>query len=107
MALADNLEVTTRSLGSTEVLAVAGQVDVATVDVLAGAIRDALDGRPETIVVDLSEAALFGPGGLGVLLAADAHARRDGCRLVVVPGTGAPRRLLDRTRGDQQLTIAT
>lgn len=107
MVLPGNLEVTSQSLGSTEVLAVAGQVDVATVDALAGAIRDALDGEPETIVVDLSEVAFFGSGGLGMLLAADAHARRDGCRLVVVPGTGAARRLLDRTGGDRRLTIAT
>lgn len=107
MVLPDCLEVTIQALGSTRVLAVAGQVDVATADALAGAIRDALHDGPETIVVDLSAVAFFDAGGIGVLLAADAHARRDGCRLVVLPGTGAVRELLDGTSGDRRLTIAS
>lgn len=107
MVLPGSLEVTSRSLGSTQVLSVAGQVDVATVAALAVAIRDALHDGPETVVVDLSAVAFFGSGGLGVLVAADDHARRGGCRLVVLPGTGAVRHLLDRTDGDQRLTVAT
>ena len=37
-----NLHVTSRAQGSTHVLSVSGQIDVATVDELAGKIRDAL-----------------------------------------------------------------
>jgi anti-sigma B factor antagonist len=102
-----NLHVASRSQGSTEVLSVRGQVDVATVDALAGKIRDALSREPETIVVDLSAVAFFGSGGLNTLLEADGHARASGCRLVVIPGTGIVRRLLDRTKAQQRLTIAT
>jgi len=102
-----NLHVTSRSQGSTHVLSVTGQVDVATTDALAGGIRDALEGGPETIVVDLSRVAFFGSGGLNTLLEADGRARASGCRLVVVPGTGVVRRLLERTKADTRLTIAT
>jgi anti-sigma B factor antagonist len=101
-----NLHVASRAQGSTQVLSVTGQVDVATVDELAGGIRDALAQGPETIVVDLSAVGFFGSGGLRALLEADGHARASGCRLVVVPGTGVVRRLLDRTKADERLTIA-
>jgi anti-anti-sigma factor len=102
-----NLHVTSRSQGSTQVLSVTGQVDVATTDKLAGRIRDALSRAPETIVVDLSAVAFFGSGGLHTLLEADGQARASGCRLVVIPGTGVVRRMLDRTRAQHRLTIAT
>jgi anti-sigma B factor antagonist len=102
-----NLHVTSRSQGSTQVLSVTGQVDVATTDALAGGIRDALEGGPETIVVDLSGVAFFGSGGLNTLLEADGRARASGCKLVVVPGTGVVRTLLERTKADRRLTIAT
>jgi anti-anti-sigma factor len=102
-----NLHVTSRSQGSTQVLSVTGQVDVATTDTLAGRIRDALARGPETIVVDLSAVAFFGSGGLRTLLEADGRARASGCRLVVIPGTGVVRRMLDRTKAQTRLNIAT
>ena len=102
-----NLHVTSREQGSTHVLSVTGQVDIATVDELSGGIRDALAADPETLVVDLSEVAFFGSGGLRALLEADGRARALGCRLVVVPGTGVVRRLLDCTKAQTRLTIAT
>jgi anti-sigma B factor antagonist len=99
------LHVASRAQGSTHVLAVTGQVDVATVDALADEIRDALAQGPEIVVVDLSAVAFFGSGGLSTLLDADGQARASGSRLVVVPGTGVARRLLDRTKAEQRLTI--
>jgi len=102
-----NLHVTSRAQGSTQVLSVTGQVDVATTDTLAGRIGDAIATAPETIVVDLSAVAFFGSGGLSTLLEADGHARASGCRLVVIPGNGVVRSLLDRTKADTRLTIAT
>jgi anti-sigma B factor antagonist len=102
-----NLHVTSREQGSTRVLSVTGQVDIATVDTLSGGIRDALATEPETLVVDLSAVAFFGSGGLSALLEADGRAKASGCRLVVIPGTGVVRRLLDRTKAATRLTIAT
>ena len=104
--LPGNLHVASRAQGSTQVLSVQGHVDVATVDELAAGIGDALARAPETIIVDLTGVAFFGSGGLRTLLEADGRARAGGCRLVVVPGDGVVRRLLDRTHADEQLTIA-
>jgi anti-sigma B factor antagonist len=101
-----NLHVASRAQGSTRVLSVTGQVDVGTVDELADEISDALAQEPETIVVDLSAVSFFGSGGLSTLLEADGRARANGCRFVVVPGTGVVRRLLDRTNADRRLTLA-
>lgn len=102
-----NLHVMTRSQGSTQLLSVTGQVDVATIDALAGGISDALAAEPETIVVDLSAVGFFGSGGLSTLLEADGRARARGCRLVVVPGTGVVRSMLERTKAHLRLNIAT
>jgi anti-anti-sigma factor len=102
-----NLHVTSRSQGSTQLLSVTGQIDVATTDALAVGIRDALATEPETIIVDLSAVAFFGSGGLNTLLEADGRARASGCRLVVIPGTGVVRRMLDRTKAHLRLNIAT
>jgi anti-sigma B factor antagonist len=101
-----NLHVASRAQGSTRVLSVTGHVDIATVDELSDEISEALAQEPETIVVDLSAVGFFGLGGLGTLLDADGRARDRGCRLVVVPGTGVVRRLLERTNADRRLTIA-
>jgi anti-sigma B factor antagonist len=100
-----NLHVTSRAQGSTQVLSVTGQVDIATTAALAGGISDALAGGPETLVIDLSAVAFFGSGGLRTLLEADGRARARGCRLVVVPGTGVVRKLLERTKAHTRLTI--
>jgi anti-anti-sigma factor len=107
MTVPGSMHVASRSQGSTQVLSVRGQVDVATVDALADEIRDALAREPETIVVDLSAVGFIGSGGLSALLEADGRARASGCRLVVIPGTGVARRLLERTQAQQRLTIAT
>jgi anti-sigma B factor antagonist len=101
------LHVTSRAQGSTQVLSVTGQIDVATIAALAGRIRDAIAAEPETVVVDLSAVAFFGSGGLSTLLEADGRAKASGCRLVVIPGNGVVRSLLDRVKADRQLTIAS
>ncbi|HVL31760.1 MAG TPA: STAS domain-containing protein [Solirubrobacteraceae bacterium] len=100
------LTVTSRSEGATEHLRVRGQIDIATVDALADEIGEALAREPQTVVVDLSAVGFIGSGGLRALLEADVRARAGGCRLVVVPGTGVVRRLLDRTNADRTLTLA-
>ncbi len=107
MPSSGNLHVTSRAQGSTQVLSVTGQIDVANADDLAAQIRDALSGAPETLVVDLSAVAFFGSGGLSALLEADGRARASGCRLVVIPGNGVVRSLLDRTKAQERLTIAS
>ena len=104
--LPGKLHVASRAQGSTQVVSVRGHVDVATVDQLDAGIRAALARDPATVVVDLSAVGFFGCGGLRALLEADGRARAGGCRLVVIPGEGVVRRLLDRTHAGERLTIS-
>ncbi|MDP8910376.1 MAG: STAS domain-containing protein, partial [Chloroflexota bacterium] len=87
--------------------AVGGEVDVATAGVLAREIQAALARNAETVVVDLSAVALFAIEGMRVLLDADRRARARGCRLVVIAGAGAARRVLLATDAKRWLPIAT
>lgn len=71
-----------KAYGDHVVLAVRGEVDIAT----AGALRDHLtvavtSGQP--VVVDLAQAPFLDSTGLGVLVAAAKRARAGGTRLVV------------------------
>jgi len=101
----DLLRVTAKTEGCTVILAVVGQIDIGNSDALAGEIRDALAGGPATIVLDLSRVSFFGSSGLGAVVAADNQARAVGCRLVVMPGTGPVRRLLDQAGAQRLVTI--
>lgn len=101
------LEVKAETRGSTQILTVSGQVDVATTAALAGQIRDAIAREPEIVVVDLSAVAFFAAGGLGTLLEADSRARAAGCQMVVIAGDGPTQRLFERTDAERHLTIAS
>jgi anti-sigma B factor antagonist len=80
------------------VVAVAGELDVATAPELAAALTD-VQGD---VTVDLSAATFADPSGLRVLLAA----RTDGCRLRVVRRGGGPgARLLALTGTERLLRI--
>ena len=107
MTSVGKIEVTTRAQGATQLLAVGGEVDVATADVLAREIEAALARNAESVVVDLSAVALFAVEGVRVLLDADRRARARGCRLVVIAGAGAARRVLLATDAKRWLPIAT
>ena len=96
-----------RVQGATQLLAVGGEVDVATAGVLAREIETALGRNAEAVVVDLSAVALFAVEGVRVLLDADRRARARGCRLVVIAGAGAARRVLLATDAKRWLAIAT
>jgi anti-sigma B factor antagonist len=83
---ADLLQVERRRVGDAHVVTVAGEVDPATVDVLRGAVAEALDD-PETgaVVVDLTAVSFLGSAGLKALVDARAGAshRNEPLRLVV------------------------
>jgi anti-sigma B factor antagonist len=61
--------------------------------------------RPHWLLLDLSALGFIDSAGLARLLAAHKRARRDGRRLMVVPGNGAVRRLISLTALDHQLEL--
>jgi anti-anti-sigma factor len=66
------------------VVALQGEFDIATVDVLAGALQTACDGGSRHVTVDLGDVEFFGLAALDLVL--DAHRRLagGGCTLNVI-----------------------
>jgi anti-anti-sigma factor len=73
-------------------VAVRGELDVATAPALERAVADHV-GRGGLVVLDLRELSFIDASGPTLLLRTDAHARRDGMELQLIP-SGSVRRLL-------------
>jgi anti-anti-sigma regulatory factor len=97
------VEVRTIAGGFTLVLH--GEFDVATVDVLADALRNAYDLRPAHVTVDLCDAVFFGLGALDQVLDADAKLAARGCTVEVVNATSSVEKML-AALGAQHLVVA-
>lgn len=80
------------------VVVVAGDMDVAAVPEVRGALLLMERSQPAALALDLREVTLLDSSGLRVLIDAAARARRDGRRLTVVaPRSGPVGRLLRLT----------
>ncbi|GAA3276490.1 hypothetical protein GCM10018962_95120 [Dactylosporangium matsuzakiense] len=80
------------------VLAVQGEVDVATAPALREAIVRAVDGRPARVVIDLGAVSFLDSSALGVLISGYKYALGAGVRVLLAkPGPGVYRLL--RTSG--------
>lgn len=64
----EDLRVMVETRGPAVVLAVAGEVDMLTSSYLEQAIHTVLDGRPPTLIVDLSKVEFLASAGMNVLL---------------------------------------
>jgi anti-sigma B factor antagonist len=80
------LEIATRHLPTAVVVAVVGEVDMATADQFAATVQAAIDSRSGVILIDLTGVEFFCSSGLAVLAAADQSARQGGQLLRVVVG---------------------
>jgi anti-sigma B factor antagonist len=102
----DTLAISQSRYGTTTVVAVAGEVDLATCSRLRASLDAALDepGRGP-VVADLTAVTFIGSTGIAVLVDADGHARkRDrSLRLVVDRGRAAVMTPLQATRIDEVL----
>jgi anti-anti-sigma factor len=71
-----------------------GELDLATVDLVADRLRE-LRARHATVVLDLDELTFIDASGLRVLLTATHDARNDGWAFTVTRGAGPVRRLFE------------
>jgi len=86
-------------------LAVAGEIDLATADVLFDTVRAVLaTARPAEVVVDLAEVTLCDSAGVDALLRARDAAHAQAVDLVVINPRGIVRRVLDVTGTLDRLT---
>jgi anti-sigma B factor antagonist len=100
------LEVTTsdRADGGIQV-ELTGELDLATAAKLDDELQKVEARRPALIVLDLQPLTFMDSSGLRVLLAADARARENGIRFVLVRGDERVQRVLRITRLDERLEI--
>lgn len=83
IAVSDQLSGSLRVDDSVAVLSLRGEIDIATVPLLRDLVDRALAAGAPRSVVDLAEVDFLDAGGLSVLVAAAARARKSGARLAV------------------------
>ena len=81
--------------GTTRTVAVVGELDLAGVRALDRAVNDALDERPETVVIDLSATAFIDSAGMGSLVRGHRRAVARDVRLVIIPAPARVHRIFE------------
>jgi len=90
--------------GSAAVVAVHGDVDLATADVLRAEVRAASE-RSDTVVLDLREVSFMDTQGLAVVIEAQQAATEGGTRFVITRAPDRVHRLFDMIGLTPRLTI--
>ncbi len=85
MARARRFEVRDRTDGATHRLAVEGELDLATVPVLANSVADRLGTSPTNLTLDLSEVTFMDSSGLRLLIELSERARQEHWELTLLP----------------------
>jgi anti-sigma B factor antagonist len=101
------MEVNIEERGDTVSVTLRGELDISTAPRLEADLRRAEAGSARVIVLDLSQLDFMDSTGLRLLIAADARARDDGRRLVLVEGNEMVQRVLRVTRLDERLEIVS
>jgi anti-anti-sigma factor len=94
-------------IGRRVVLSAAGEIDIATADVLAGALEDAIDSGAADVWVDLTQVDFMDSSGAHALLDARTRTVALNRHLCVICPPGEPRRVLELTRLTGLLGVAT
>jgi anti-sigma B factor antagonist len=103
--MASHLKASVRTEPAATVVALSGEIDLASFPVLEQAIDDVRDSAPELVVLDLGELEFMDIAGLRAVLRSDERLRERGKRLAVTsPGYGV-RRLLELTQQDEVLDV--
>lgn len=95
------LEVREHVADATRVVALRGEIDLATAPALDAALRRSVTARPpQPVVVDLRDVRHLGSIGVGLLATHHQRARRNGVALRVLAGPGPVRAVLSLLAGD-------
>jgi anti-anti-sigma factor len=90
--------------GPTVVVAVLGELDIATTPGFR-AVVNGLEPGYEKLVVDLSRCTFFASSGISILLEENARAGREGFELAIVKARPEVQRMFDLAGLDEQLTF--
>jgi anti-sigma B factor antagonist len=91
--------------GTTQILSVRGDLDIAACQALTAVIDRALGFLPDRVVIDLSAVTFMDSAGVHCLARAQGDATARNVDLVVIPGSGAAQRALSLRRLDQPLPL--
>jgi anti-sigma B factor antagonist len=97
LSITNAITVERRSIGDREVLAVGGEVDLATAPDLRSAIDAVLDSGARELCLDLGATTFMDSSGLHVLFDTQARVEALQRRLAIICPTGAVRRLFEVT----------
>ncbi len=103
--MANRFAVDVRSESGAPLLAVSGELDLATTPTLEQELARVRERGPELIIIDLRELEFMDSTGLSVLIRAHQDAQQSGYRLGIVNGSRQIRRLLTLTGVADRLTI--
>ncbi|MGB2710725.1 MAG: STAS domain-containing protein [Conexibacter sp.] len=99
------LDLTTAAEGTSIRLALEGELDIGGAERVEQELARIEGAQPATIVLDLSGLAFLDSTGLRIIVGADARAREQARRLVIVRGPEAVHRIFHMTRLDERLEI--
>jgi len=92
-------------LGTTQIVSVQGEIDLASVDAVRHAVDLAFSRSPETVVLDLSEIAFCDSSGIHLVVSSHRRAAGRRIRFVVVRPTGPAWRPFEICQIDRQVTF--
>jgi anti-anti-sigma factor len=101
----NNFQIDTRRDGTAIVLAVSGELDLASSPALRTELARADDAGADLVILDLRELVFMDSTGLSVLVKAHQHAAESGRRFAVVRGGKQVERLLSLTGVAERLLV--
>ena len=99
------LELTTETDGATVRLALEGELDIASAGQVERELERIERDAPATLLLDLRQLAFMDSTGLRIVVSADARAREQARRFVIVRGPEAVQRIFRMTRLDERLEM--
>jgi anti-sigma B factor antagonist len=99
------LEITTEQREGQTIVALVGELDIASAPQFEEGLAKAEADNPGVLVLDLRGVEFIDSTGLRAVIGADERARSTGRRLVIVRGTAAVERVFSVTQLDQRLDI--
>lgn len=86
-------------------IGVRGELDLATGPRFEDEVKRAEAEATDRLILDLREVTFFDSTGLQIVLDADVRAREEGRTLIVLPGDGEPRRILELAEVTDRLNL--
>lgn len=99
------LDLTTEDADGAVRVVLGGELDIASAGAVEAELARAERGRPGVLVLDLRRLAFMDSTGLRLVVSADARAREQERRLVIVRGPDAVQRIFRITRLEERLEM--